>query len=104
MEYGHEQAVVDGINVDFDVYRIRTEITERGATIDAGLWTKFRDRQTRRSRWELISDELYTASELDRKVVARDQIRTVLETFRDRLFTEIEVSDQVEEGAPEVVD
>ena len=31
----------------------------------------------------------YTAAELDRKVVARDQIRTVLETFRDRLFTEI---------------
>ena len=90
MEYGHDQAVVDGVNVDFDVYRIRTEITEQGATIDAGLWTKFRDRSTRRSRWELLDDELpYTAAELDRKVVARDQIRTVLETFRDRLFTEI---------------
>ncbi len=24
MEYGHEQAVADGVNVDFDVYRIRT--------------------------------------------------------------------------------
>ncbi|MDQ3670576.1 MAG: DEAD/DEAH box helicase family protein, partial [Actinomycetota bacterium] len=90
MEYGHEQAVVDGVNVDFDVYRIRTEITERGSTIDAGLWTKFRDRQTRRARWELLDDDLsYGASELDRAVVARDQIRTVLETFRDRLFTEI---------------
>ena len=30
MEYSHEQAVADGVNVDFDVYRIRTEITERG--------------------------------------------------------------------------
>jgi type I restriction enzyme R subunit len=90
MEYGHEQAVVDGVNVDFDVYRIRTEITEQGSTIDAGLWTQFRDRQTRRRRWELLDDELpYTPAELDRKVVARDQIRTVLETFRDRLFTEI---------------
>jgi type I restriction enzyme R subunit len=90
MEYGHEQAVVDGVNVDFDVYRIRTEITEAGAAIDAGLWTQFRDRSTRRTRWELLSDELpYSAAELDRKVVARDQIRTVLETFRDRLFTEI---------------
>jgi len=90
MEYGHEQAVVDGVNVDFDVYRIRTDITERGSTIDAGLWTKFRDRQTRRSRWELLDDDLsYGASELDRAVVACDQIRTVLETFRDRLFTEI---------------
>ena len=29
MEYGHEQAVADEVNVDFDVYRIRTEITEQ---------------------------------------------------------------------------
>jgi len=28
MEYGHEQAVADGVNVDYDVYRIRTRITE----------------------------------------------------------------------------
>ena len=30
MEYNHEQAVADGVNVDFDVYRIRTQITEAG--------------------------------------------------------------------------
>ena len=30
MEYSHEQAVADGVNVDFDTYRIRTEITEQG--------------------------------------------------------------------------
>ena len=90
MEYGHEQAVADGVNVDFDVYRIRTEITEQGSTIDAGIVTQFRDRQTRRTRWEKLDEDLaYTAQQLDRAVVARDQIRTVLEVFRDRLFTEI---------------
>jgi type I restriction enzyme R subunit len=90
MEYGHEQAVVDQVNVPFDVYRIRTAITEGGGTIDAGTVTQFRDRQTRRTRWEQLDEELsYTASQLDRAVVARDQIRTVLETFRDRLPTEI---------------
>ena len=31
MEYDHEQAVADGVNVDYDVYRIRTEITEQGS-------------------------------------------------------------------------
>jgi type I restriction enzyme R subunit len=90
MEYGHEQAVVDQVNVPFDVYRIRTAITEGGGTIDAGTVTRFRDRQTRRTRWEQLDEDLsYTASQLDRAAVARDQIRTVLETFRDRLFTEI---------------
>lgn len=29
MEYRHEEAVADKVNVPFDVYRIRTEITER---------------------------------------------------------------------------
>src|SRR5205823_3262243 len=88
MEYGHEQAA-DGVNVDFDVYRIRTEISERGGAIEAGIVTQFRDRQTRRTRWEALDDELtYEAKELDRAVVTRDQIRPVLETFRDRLPTE----------------
>ncbi len=36
MEYGHEQAVADRVNVDFDVFRIRTEITESGGTVPAG--------------------------------------------------------------------
>src|SRR5262249_21259847 len=31
MEYTHEEAVADQVNVDFDVYRIRTEITEGGS-------------------------------------------------------------------------
>ena len=89
-EYTHEQAVADGVNVDFDVYRIRTEISERGATIDAGLVTGFRDRSTRAMRWEQVDEEIdYGANQLDRAVVARDQIRTVFQTFRERLFTEI---------------
>jgi type I restriction enzyme R subunit len=90
MEYSHEQAVADAVNVDFDVYRIRTEIGEHGGTIDAGIVTRFRDRQTRATRWQKLDDEItYGAEALDRAVVAVDQIRTVVRTFRDRLFTEI---------------
>src|SRR5581483_5906570 len=90
MEYTHEEAVADQVNVDFDVYRIRTQISEQGSTIDAGLVTAFRDRQTRRLRWETLEDEVaYDADALDRRVVAKDQIRTVVRTFKERLFTEI---------------
>ena len=35
MEYGHEQAVADGVNVNYDVYRIKTEVTEAGAKVEA---------------------------------------------------------------------
>ena len=89
-EYTYPQSVADGVNVDFDVYRIRTEITERGSTIEANTVVPVRDRRTRRQRYETLDDDLtYTPSQLDRAVTSRSQIRLVLETFRDRLFTEI---------------
>ncbi len=50
MEYGHEQAVADGVNVDFDVYRIKTKVTEQGSSIEAGIVTKFREKETRAER------------------------------------------------------
>jgi len=41
MEYGGEQAVADGVNVDHDIYRIRTQITEAGSKIEAGYVVDF---------------------------------------------------------------
>ena len=41
-------------------------------------------------RWEELEDDLtYSPNQLDRDVVAEDQIRTVIQTFRDKLFTEV---------------
>lgn len=89
-EYNHEKAVADGVNVGCDVYRINTAITAAGSQVDAGFYVDKRDRQTRKVRWEQLDDVLsYDAGDLDREVVAPDQIRTVLETFRDKVFTDI---------------
>src|SRR4030066_462972 len=90
MEYPHEQAVADGVNVNYDVYRIRTKITKDGSKVEAGYYVDIRDRETRAVRWERLDEDLeYDANRLDRDVVALDQIRTVIKTFRDRLFTDI---------------
>ena len=90
MEYNHAAAVADGVNVDFDVYRIRTQITEEGSKVEAGLMVDRRNRRSRKVRWEELDEDLtYAPNELDRAVVAEDQIRTIIQTFRDRLFTEI---------------
>jgi type I restriction enzyme R subunit len=90
MEYGHEKAVADAVNVGYDVYRIRTKITDQGSMIEKGFYVDKRDRLTRCKRWELLNDDLtYEAPQLDREVVSEDQIRTVLTAFRDALFTEI---------------
>ena len=89
-EYSHERAVADGVNVGYDVYRIKTEIAEKGGRIPSGFYVDKRDKLTRKIRWELLDEEMeYSANQLDRDVVADDQIRKVIQTFRDNLFTEI---------------
>ena len=91
-DYSHEKAVVDGVNVGYDVYRIETEITKDGARLakEPGQFVPHRDRRTRKRKLKELDDDLtYTANDLDRDVVAMDQIRLVIRTFRDRLFTEI---------------
>ncbi len=90
MEYTHEQAVADRVNVPYDVYEIITRITGQGSKVDAGFFVGKRSRKTRAERQEELDQDLpYSADDLDRAVVAEDQIRTVVQAFRDRLFTEI---------------
>lgn len=89
-EYTYPESVADGVNVDFDIYRIRTRISEEGSRIEAGTLVPKVDRRTREQKLETLDEDLdYRAAQLDRDVTATDQIRTVLQTFRDRLFTEI---------------
>src|SRR5437867_6121590 len=90
MEYGHEHAVTDNVNVPYDVYKIDTEITAAGSRVEKGFYVDRRDRLTRKVRWEQLDEDIaYAPNELDRAVVAPDQIRTVIRTLRDRLFTDI---------------
>jgi type I restriction enzyme R subunit len=91
-DYTHERAVADGVNVGYDVYRIETQITRDGATLvrQPGIFVPHRDRRTKGKKYKELDDDLtYTANQLDRDVVAENQIRLVVRTFRDRLFTDI---------------
>ena len=89
-EYSHERAVADGVNVGYDVYYIETAITKDGSMIPAGVSVRFRDRGTRQELWgqtDVPTD--YPPESLDRDVVSPDQIRTVVRTFKEKLFSEI---------------
>jgi type I restriction enzyme R subunit len=89
-EYCHEQAVEDNVNVGYYVYRIKTEITESGSTVAEGSYVARRDRGSRRLNWEELEEDVpYTENQLDREVVAEDQIRTVIRAFKDSLFTKL---------------
>jgi type I restriction enzyme R subunit len=87
-DYAHEQAVVDGVNVGYDVYRIETQITKDGAklTREPGVFVPHRDRRTKSKKYKELDEDLtYTANQLDRDVVSEPQMRLVLRTFRDKL-------------------
>ena len=90
MEYSHEEAVANQINVDFEVYQIMTKITKEGSIIPKGETIVKRDLRTRRKKWATLEDQIeYSGKDLDRAIVAKDQIRTVIRTFRDKIRTEI---------------
>jgi type I restriction enzyme R subunit len=90
MEYNHERAVADGVNVGYEVYRIRTEVTEQGGKVEKGYYVDRRSKETRATRWERLDEDLsYAAKDLDRSVVVKSQIRTVLQAFKEALFTEL---------------
>jgi type I restriction enzyme, R subunit len=91
MEYPHAHAVADGVNCEYDVYRIRTQITAQGSTVEAapGTMLGYRDRQTRKTRWEAPDEDItYSGDDLDRNVVAIDQIRLIVRTLRDKVVPE----------------
>jgi type I restriction enzyme R subunit len=89
-EYPYEQSVVDGVNVGFEVFRIKTRVGESGGVVDAGYQVPVRDRRTRAVRYQQLDEDLpYSQKELDRSVTNPDQIRTVLRCFKDKLFTEL---------------
>ncbi|MEV0125475.1 DEAD/DEAH box helicase family protein [Streptomyces sp. NPDC050703] len=88
-EYSYQEAVADRVNVDFSVYEIETRITAEGGVIAHGT-IPVRDRRTRRQRYEDIDEDIeYGAKQVGVGVISKDQLRTVVQTFRDRLFTEI---------------
>lgn len=88
-EYPREQAIIDGVNVGEDIFLIETEIGRSGASIMKQM-IEYRNRLTRAKRWKQMDEDVtYMASSLDRDVVNPSQIRTVIKTFKENLFTQL---------------
>ena len=86
-EYTREQAIIDGVNVGEDVFLIETNVTKNGAHIMKQM-IEHRNRLSRAKRWKQLDEDIdYTKNQLDRDIVNPSQIRTVIRTFRDNLFT-----------------
>ena len=89
-EYSYEQSVVDGVNVGYDVYEIETDISNKGATLNAKEWVDHRDKLTRKKRWDQTEEsKTYDAKKLDRSVVNTSQIRQVIRAMKIAMETKI---------------
>lgn len=91
-QYTHQDAVADGVNVGYDTFLIETEVGTSGAKLYQGTDIVKREKWTRKQFWERLDDDIsYTAKQLDRDVVNKNQIRTVIQAFKDnypKLFPE----------------
>lgn len=85
-EYSHEMAVADGVNVGFDVFIIDTKISKKGGTLWKGAYVEHRERLSRKKRLELQDeDEEYSSKQLDKDIVNPNQIKTVINSFKENL-------------------
>ncbi|MFQ7876120.1 DEAD/DEAH box helicase family protein, partial [Enterocloster sp.] len=86
-EYPREQAIIDGVNVGEDIFLIETEITKNGAHLMKQV-IEHRNRLSREKRWMQMDEDVdYVPPQLDRDIVNPSQIRTVIRTFKENLFT-----------------
>ena len=90
VNYTLEKSIVDGVNVDCRVYRIKTQVTENGGAILEGEKIKEETRYT--GDVKTISNnetKTYTNKELNRSVINPSQIKLILSTYRDVVYTEL---------------
>ncbi len=88
-EYPREQAIIDGVNVGEDIFLIETNIGKNTTHIMKQM-IEVRSRLSREKRWKQLDEDLdYVPSQLDRDIVNPSQIRTVIRTFKENVFTSL---------------
>lgn len=88
--YKYEDSVVDGVNVPVRTYRIITDVTVHGGTIEAGTEIVETARGKNDSTTYTVTQPVeYAPIQLDRSVINRDQIRKVLMAYKEAIYTDL---------------
>lgn len=97
VNYTLEKSIADGVNVDYRIYRIKTQATEDGGAIREGEKVKKITRYTGTvENIKTREESTYTKTELNRSIINPAQIKLVLETYRDAVYSEMFVDPQRE--------
>lgn len=88
--YTYERSVADNVNVLTRIYRIATEVTEHGGSLDKGTTvTETARRTNKETSYTVDIDKDYEKKLLDRSIVNRQQICKVLEAFKNSIYTDL---------------
>ena len=90
VNYTLEKSILDGVNVYGRVYRIKTKVTENGGAILENEKVKKVTRYT--GKVEVVESKEtknYTREELNKSIINPAQIKLILETYRDVVYTEM---------------
>lgn len=82
--------MIDGVNVPARVYRISTNVTVHGGTINAGDTITEKSKKTGVKVERTATERLdFSPTQLDRSITNPKQIETVLAAYRDAIYTDL---------------
>ena len=89
-QYTYDDSVVDGVNVPPRIYRIITDVTAHGGTIEKGAKVVETAKRTGKSETHAAQATIeYGSLELDRSVVNRNQIKEVLMAYKKAIYEDL---------------
>ena len=89
-EYTYDDSVVDGVNVPARIYRIKTEVSVHGGTIEHGTTITEKTKNSGKITEHITSERVdYTSKELDRSIINRNQIESVITAYRDSIYEDL---------------
>jgi type I restriction enzyme R subunit len=90
VNYDLKQSIIDGVNVDCRIYRIKTQATEEGGAILEG--DKFERVTCYTGQVEEIQNKEtinYTKEELNRSIINPSQIKLILQTYKEAVYRDM---------------
>lgn len=90
VNYTLEKSIIDHVNVGCRTYRIKTEQTEQGGAILAGQKVSQETVYTGQVEDVKASEtQIYSKEELNRSIINPAQIKLILQTYKDAVYSEM---------------
>lgn len=88
--YSYDDSVRDGVNVPYIVFRIKTEVGELGGKINKNEEISKTSKLNASTQKENSPEPMkYLPKDLDRSIINEAQIRLVIQTFKDSIYTKL---------------